>query len=342
MNALTPFPLDPPSRLPSAWRRRFGRLLQGAPRGRSRKRRAVCAFALGRIGDFILCLSALRLLVREAGPGETTIVLPPIVRPLAQRELPGVEILTLPADAAGLLRDIVPAWCRHRGQFADCQFARRVVFNHLRGLYHEIATTWAQTDADHRLDVATYPREAAGNGTRELEAHRRVVSLALGREISPREVLPGFTQFESRADGRLLVYPLSEDPARTLPPAQVTGILRRWRDRCPAPIVLGGPPAQATKLAAYAAACRDHGVDGVTVETPAGVEAFIAHVGGAGAVLAGDSAAAHAAIAFDKPTVVILSREWHTFTQPWRKSAAQRHFFPEEAPGVFASALPEL
>ena len=334
-----PLPLQQSRTLiPPALRRWLGARLQGPPRGTRRRHRQVCGVALGRIGDFVLLLPSFRLLVREFGADQCALVVPALVVPLATVELPGVELITLPSEAAGLIRHIVPVWCRQRGKFATDRFERRVVFMHLRSFYHGIAASWVDASRDFRLAPEVYP---FGPGA-ELQAHRTVVAAALGHDVTWDEILPRFTRFPASDDGRLLVYPLSHDGSKSLPVERVVAILRLWRVRNRAPIVLGGSPRDAATLERYAAAGRAAGLDGLTVETPAGIIAFVQHLAAAGAVLSADSAAAHVGGAFDKPTVTLMGREWYGVSQPWHRSERQRVLLFEATDNQIAAALPAL
>lgn len=328
----------PRTLIPTAMRNALGSLLRGPPRGKRRVSRQVCLFALGMIGDVVLALSALRRLIEHHGPQHCVLVVSPSVQALARREFPGVEIVLLPSDAPSLTRDILPLWWRERRQFAAYRFDRCVCFNHQRSLYYEVAVSWADATEDFRLQPETYPALTAGLGT-ELLAHRRVAELALDRPLELAEILPRFTSVPAGDDGRLLVYPLSRDSSRSLPVTQVVAILRHWRAHRTAPVVLGGSPRDLAVLESYAAACGAAGLGGVTVEAPAGVVAFVAHVAAAGAVLSADSAAGHISTAFDKPTVVLTSRDWLGLCQPWTRSARQKVFLRDAPDAEIAAAL---
>jgi hypothetical protein len=64
----SPHLLSEQTNIPPALRNWLGRRLGGPARTANRQRRRACLFALGRVGDFVLTLSALRLLVRASGP----------------------------------------------------------------------------------------------------------------------------------------------------------------------------------------------------------------------------------------------------------------------------------
>jgi ADP-heptose:LPS heptosyltransferase len=114
-------------------------------------------------------------------------------------------------------------------------------------------------------------------------------------------------------------------------------VLRIWRTHNQAPVVFGGSPGDATALQGYARQALAAGVHGISIETPSGLPGLLGHVGRAGAVFAADSAAAHLAAAFDKPSVVITNRRFYGYAQPWGRSARQ-----QESPERLAAALPRM
>ncbi len=331
--------VEPPTRLPPALRRWLGARLMGPPRGMRQRQHRACLFAPGRTGDFVLALSALRLLAREAGTGRCTLVTRPELAALAAVELPGVEVIALPGEAAGLLRDILPAWWRERPKLAAHRFETKIAFSHYRSFFQEIVFSWIDADRSIGLTDATYPAAPAdGQGT-ELPAHRMVASAALGRGVTPAEIEPRFASFPCRDDGRLLVYPLSRDPARSLAAGRVAGILAHGRGPDTAPVVLGGHPDDVATLRGYADAMRAAGIARVAVETPAGIPALVNHIAAAGAVLATDSAAAHIAIACDKPAAIVIPPVLRGLALPWQRSSRQRLFSSESPDAGIAAAL---
>lgn len=311
--------------IPGPLRQLAGRWLSGPPRPARRPRQARWGlYAVGRIGDFVMKLTVLRRLIREAGPAGCFLVVPANCVGLAERELPGVPLLALPPDGAGLLRDIVPTWRRQRAQFADWHCDQRISLRHQRSLYHEVTLSWMHAERDLRLYPADYPAVAPSGLSTELAAHGRILERALGRPVAPEDFLPRFESYPAGDDGRLVVYPLSTQPQRCLSPAWVARVLAAWRSRCPAPIVLGGSPGDEDRLEAYRQAARVVGIEHLTLELPAGVDGFIRHIAAAGAVFATESAAAHIATTLDKPAVIALGGGIHGLCFPWRRSDRQR------------------
>jgi hypothetical protein len=312
------------TRVPRPLREWIGARLSGPPRpARATSKHRACLYAVGRVGDFVLMLSALRLLIGHFGPEQTVLVVSRAALPLATLEFPGVACLTLPAEGASLLRDLVPAWWRERDQFAATWFEQRICLRHQRGLFYEMTLSWIPAEQDVRLGPADYPKAATADISTELLAHRVLVEKVLGRPVTAEEILPRFQGLQPADDGPLLIYPLSQDPVRCLSVAQVTEVLRLWRQRNPMPAVFGGSPADAVRLAPYVAAAQAAGITDVSMETPAGVVALVGHIARAGAVLASESGATHIATALDKRAVIMTGGGLQGLCYPWRRSGRQ-------------------
>jgi ADP-heptose:LPS heptosyltransferase len=333
----------PPTRIPARLRNALGALLRGPAWSESKQDRPTCLFALGRLGDFVLTLSALRLLLAELGPAACTLVIPEPFAELAAREFSGARLLTLPTEAASLVREIVPIWRHERRKLAADRYERLVCFSHQRSLYYELALSWIDAAEDFRLSTKTYPQELAANGQcTELAGHLRLAETVLGRRVIQEEILPRFTTLFPTEDGRLLVCPLSRDSVRNLPPDTLLPALTEWWREQRAPVVFGGSPPDRPALEQLAVAARASGVSDVQVETPDGLDGLLAQVAGASAIFAADSAPAHIAAALDKPSVVMTSRSFFGYAQPWSRSTRQSIFVHGTPPGQIAAALPSL
>lgn len=319
------------TRIPRPLREWIGQRLSGPPPGSHHRQAKACLYAVGRIGDFVLMLSALRLLIDHFGSAHTVLVLAHAARPLAAKEFPGVRCLTLPPEGAGVMRDLWPTWRAHRAQFAKDHFDCVISLRHQRTLYHEVTLSWISASTDVRLMPADYPQQANPDLSTELLAHRVLVERVLGRPVAPAEIIPRFTTIPVSDDGRLVIYPLSQDEQRCLSVTQVTSLLRLWRQSSSAAIIFGGSQADASRLAPYLKAAAANGLTGMNVETPAGIEALIDHLAQAGAVLASESGAAHIATALDKRAVILTGGGLQGLCYPWRRSPRQisiQHVLP--------------
>ncbi len=325
----------PHTQIPSALRDTIGALLQGPPGSAHRQSRPVCVFALGRLGDFVLTLSVIRTLAREFGTDACTLVVPGPLASVASRELPGVRQITLPTEAASLFREILPIWRHERRKFAADHFGRLICLSHQRSLYYELALSWIDAGQDLRLTPETYPQEPADGLCTELLAHGRLAGVALGRDLTRDELLPRLSSPAVREDGHLLVCPFSRDPVRNLPADTLLRTLQLWRQHHRAPLVFGGNQSDRPALERLAAGFSD-----AHVETPDGIDGLIEQIARAGAVFAADSAPAHLATALDKRAVVMTSRSFHGYAQPWTRSDRQQIFVHGTPAEQVAAALP--
>ena len=332
----------PPTLIPSGVRDALGALLRGPLRASQRQTAPLCLFALGRLGDFVLTLSVLRLLLRESASDASVLVIPAPLAALTAREFPGIRQITLPMEAASLLREIVPIWRQERPKFATDRFERLVCFSHQRSLYYELALSWIDARHDLRLRPETYPQTPSDGLSTELLGHWRLAETVLGRPVPRADILPCFTSLQANDDGRLLVCPFSRDLVRNLPADTAIEALRLWRKNSGAPIVLGGSPADVPALEQLAAVARDARIADVTIEAPAGLDGLLDQVARAGAVFAADSAPAHVAAALDKRSVVMTSRSFFGYAQPWSRSDRQQVFVHGTPAAQVAAALPAL
>lgn len=312
-----------PTRLPRGLRAWIARRLSGPPGAGGATPHAACLYKVDRLGDFVLALSALRLLLEHLGPERCVLVVSDLAAPLAEREFPATPRLVLPAEAPGILRDVVPLWRAHRPEFRAAAAGQLICLSHQRDLYKDVTLSWIRAPRERKLDRATFPRTAPAGLSLDLEAHRQIVSAVLGRGVSPEEIKPRFRALASRDNGRLLVAPFSNEPARNFPAHVLLATLQRWREGSRAPIDLCASATQAGAARALAETLARGGVEDVTVLQPPTLLAFADAVAAAGAVLAIDSAAAHIATALDKPVSLALGGGTYGLCVPWQTSPRQ-------------------
>lgn len=315
---------EPRRLLPGPIRRGATALLSGSSAPSNAPLRDCAIYAVGRIGDFIVMLSAIRLLVATHGASNCALVIAEPLRPIAEMEFPGVPLIEVPMEGSSLFREMLPAWRRHRRKFASHRYELVVCLTHQRTLYHEMTLSWLAGSRLVRLDRLSYPTRAMPEWSLDLTAHLQAVSEALGVPVDRHEIEPRFTRLPAANDGRLLIYPLSRDNQRTLDPGLLAAALALWRKRSSVPIVWGGNPDDAAKLGRYVSAAELAGVAGMTVETCHGIPALLGHLAKAGAVLTGETGPAHIATALDKPAVVLIGGGFHGLVYPWRRSDRQK------------------
>ncbi len=309
--------------LPASVRSWVGARLSGPPRGPVVRRRRAAIFLVVRLGDFVLGVSAVRLLLEAWGEENCVLVVADATAALAAEEFPRTPRLTLPLQAPSLTRDLMGAWWHHQRKFRGLAVDETVCLSHQRDLYKEVALSWIATGRRHRLDRATYPQATEPPLCLELEAHRRLVGAALGRNVSPAEILPRLTSAAPAAGGYLLVCPTTSEAVRCLPAPLLVEALRRWRSRSRARLVLSSGPAETVQLQAYAVAIEAAGLGPCERVQPADLPALLRLIAGAGAILAVESAPAHIATALDKPVCVVTGGGSYGLCGPWRRSDRQ-------------------
>lgn len=351
-----------PTRIPPRLREWLAAQLTGTAKQRRRPRRKACLYVVGRIGDFVLMLSALRLILTEYGQKNCTLIIAEATLPLAVREFPQARLFCVPGESTSLLKGFLPLWWRQREKLSADHYDRFFCLRHQRDPYHEMIVSWIATDQLIKLERATYPITALPALCTELIAHQRVVEIALGHSINPAQILPQFTTQPTRNDGRLLVYPLSRDSQRCLPITKTIAALRLWRDRSSAPIIFSGSLAEAQILAEYRLAAQQAKIEHVGLELPVSLSALVEQIAQAGVVLTVETAAVHIATALDKPTIAVLGGGIYGLCYPWRRSQLQlvvQHHLPcfgcgwrcteteqfcltQLTPAMIADALPAL
>jgi ADP-heptose:LPS heptosyltransferase len=313
-------PTDP-TRLPAGVRNWIGRRLSGPRHHGAAHKRMACIHKVDRLGDFVLALSAIRLLLDHFRREQCTLVVSDLAAPLAVREFPDAHLIILPADAPGVLRQLVPAWWRDRPRLGGVRYGLNICLSQQRDLYKEVSLTWVEAEREIRLTRADYPTAAKAFLPFDLLAHQQIVSMVLGRPVSGVEITPGLQSAVAEDHGTLLLCPLSSSPLRTLPPALVAASLQVWRGR--RPITLCGSPAQAKRLHAYAAQLTAAGAGGVSLSLPPTLDEFIKLVASAGLFLGTESGGAHLAAALDQRAVIVLGGGTPGLCMPWRRSARQ-------------------
>ena len=114
--------------------------------------RAICGgdHEAGRIGDFILALSAIRLVLQHHGEQNCALLIAPAVEELARLEFPRA------------MRIVIPAFPRHKRAFTEWRRVRRrlasvtcgslVCLRHQRWDYHELMLSWIRSERKFVLD----------------------------------------------------------------------------------------------------------------------------------------------------------------------------------------------
>jgi ADP-heptose:LPS heptosyltransferase len=301
------------------------------------------------IGDFILAMSAIRLVLQHHGEQNCALLIAPAVEELARLEFPRA------------LRIVIPAFPRHKRAFTEWRWVRRrlanvtcgslVCLRHQRWDYHELMLSWIRSERKFVLDdtqaaawtvgrssfryecegriaftepAAIIPATATGRDCRELRMHRRLLAGVLGEAPAVVDILPRFAQLPLTAAANItLVAPLTGAQIKDMPVELLEQIVRRGELPVGKQILLTGSPDQAMRLEVFRIALNRAGRTDVHVETATSIINFVRRVASADLVLTADTAAAHVATALDRPTVVVIGGGHYGQFGPWYQSGRQ-------------------
>lgn len=350
------------------------------------------------IGDFFLSSGVFRLLAREFGEENLTIATLPVMESVVRGQFPRATFIPLPIRKRRVLLNVFvancircfPAWLtllrsphdvsislRHmRDYLMNVLFyslpspLRLVCDNQLLGNRRPVRrwTEWAFT-AVFRPVVLPYPpvepekpdEPSVGGGVpRELEANRRLVSRALGRDVAIAEIWPELRRVgESPVTGDYwLCSPFANGGGKDYPLEHWAELFRLVAQVNEVPaLVLTGSLDQRGRLEEFARVITGswpEAASRISIEHPSDLQKFIDLIAGADLVLTVDTAAAHAATALDRPTLVLYSGQQYGVFGPWVRSARQRWIQPKAedfgrpdwhrnlSPGQIAPAVSEV
>lgn len=314
------------------------RLARPRPETSSPRRRAVCIYKVDRIGDFVLATGAIGALVEAFGAENCRLVVSERAGAMARREFPAVATWTIPSSASGIWREMRPLRKRHAADWATEHFDRLVCLRHARSLYRDVTLSWIHADRWHGLgnrpsaDSATlqnrptpvtgFPAAAELPWSRELAAHRAVVSEVAGKEISWNELRPRLRSAPVAIGTDVVICPFGSEPMRDygipgwVEAARRAAILSQ-------PLHVVGSGDRTADVERLAAAFRAAGASvRLTVDAPA--DDFVAAIATARLVLTVDSAAAHIRTALDRPAVIIVGGGHFGWFAPWGDGVRQR------------------
>lgn len=287
------------------------------------------------IGDFVMAIGAIRLLAEHYGEQDTTLVVKSEVAPLAQREFSKAGVIPVANSSkrkegnafAGFVR-FVPSLRRLRQLHYEAAVCLRPRRNSMQTLLFTAARAGRHIAAENVFvregglrrkvienllcaaigpELVPYPSERKGLSL-ELEAHRSVVSRALGREVGAEEILPRIESARWVGSQGWLVCPFS---SRTMKDYSAELWLESFlsvSDVLPSRIGLAGGPDQIERLRSFASVLGT-AIPKCAVEVlpckP--LNHFPDLVAEADLVLTVDTAAAHFACAIDVPAVIVDS-----------------------------------
>ena len=322
------------------------------------------------IGDFFLASGVVRLLGREFGEENLILAVLPVMESVVRGQFPKASVVILPLRtkrivlnlfAANCLRCFLP-WLTLLRTKVDVSISFRNMRDYLQNvLFFSVRARerflcmnpllangrpvrrWTENAFSlvFRPRVLSYPGLIQGIPT-ELEAHRVLVSGALGRNVLIEEIWPELKPIEN--------YPL-EIPYWVCAPfssgAEKDFPLDRWvslfievarSGRLPC-LVLTGSSDQKNRLEEFQtllASASESLAREIKIIIPKNLQDFIDLLAGAECVLTVDTAAAHAATALDCHTLVLFSGKHQGMFAPWTRSHKQLWLLSKSAVEVEA------
>lgn len=313
------------------------------------------------IGDFILATGALRTLAREYGEEHLVICVRSVLAPLARSQFPKATVLALPTRMKRKVLNLflynslvsIPLWFRLRFLRADMAICLRGLRNYLETIlfYSAIARRYIAPE-NHlclgpkkkvratvekvvqgffRAELLPYP-ETAIEAPLEIEAHRRVISKALNREVSIPEVLPALHTDYAAKEACWICAPVTET-SKMYPMAQWAEVFQELRmELGKKPLLLVGSEDQRSQLAELEKILHATGILSARVFIPPTLVDFMHHIAGAELLLSVDTAAAHFSTALDQRTIVVFSGLHLGMFGPWQRSERQSWLLPDPPP----------
>ncbi|MEI7819672.1 MAG: glycosyltransferase family 9 protein [Verrucomicrobiota bacterium] len=329
--------------------------LRGVERTPPTRFRKLCIYKRDGIGDFILAISAIRLLVQEFGAENTVLIIWPQVAELAAAEFPGVERIVLALAAPARLINRLTVLRKQRSALAQYSFDRLISLRHQRGDDDDLALSWIrakrsfgiickgaferppETSIEHyRLsDPVVHTMSSVPDTTdglcEELRNHQALLSSVLGRPVMAAEILPTVSSFPPASENYAVVSALPGVPPipgapstslRNIPFGLLEAGIRRMQFRGIDRVYLCGSSQQEKALAELALKLATVDLK-VEVSTPGNFHEFGCLLARSRCVLASETGAAHLAVALDKPSVILIGGGHYGFFAPWTHSSKQ-------------------
>jgi ADP-heptose:LPS heptosyltransferase len=331
------------SKMSGLIRRIMARAVRGPLSLPAPKHRRVAIVKLDLLGDFVLALSAIRLLLAHYGEGQCLLVISPAAEPLARREFPRTPRFLMPASQGHALALLAAA--RFRRQLGSFEFEKVVCLRHQRWDYDELVLSWMRAGEHIRLETGfterlrpelrTFWLEAPGAQVwsnegftpegrlcRELARHCALVAAATGSRPNGEEILPVLSA-SAKVDGAVVVTPLSSLPIKDFPVALLVSAIKEVRQRSPWPVVLIGSAPQKSRLEQLRCALAAQEIGDIKVRADLSFEDYLNLLAAAPLVLTADTATAHLATALDRNAIVLMGGGHYGEFGPWRRSVRQ-------------------
>lgn len=319
------------------------------------------------IGDFFLASGVVRLLGEELGEENLSIAILPIMEPVVRGQFPKATVICLPLRTrrvilnkfvANCLRSFFPWLTLLRMKvdlsislrnmrdylqtvlFFSVRARRRILCNNPLLESNRPVRRWTEEGFNRlfRPCFIDYPMAVEGVPN-ELEAHRKLLSEALGRDVAVREIWPRLKAVEPPpiAATYWVCAPFSSGLEKDFPRERWAQLFLAVQEKALLPLlVLTGSLDQKDRLMEFQsmlASASPAIAKKTTVIIPSNLQKFIDLLAGATCVTTVDTAAAHAATALDCRTLVLFSGKHQGMFAPWVTSSRQQWLLPPESLG---------
>jgi ADP-heptose:LPS heptosyltransferase len=304
----------------------------------------VAIIKLGKLGDNVLALGALKALVDHFGAERCTIVSSSYGRDLVAAAFPEVEILTVTTNHSTLRRTLRDLF-RLRRHSIFCEGVDVLVsLQHHRTLHDDLITsaipaarTWGHSNSElgvaglsdqivratFAFDNATPEPPREGSICQELTLHASLLSGVLRRTVAAHELRPHIERREAETVSAIGVAPFSGSLLRDIPMPLLLAA-------CVAAKSLGyqvhvwAPTPADTRTLAMVERLRAETLADVRLVHTAGTTELVRAISTVQLVVAAESAPAHLAAAMDRPLIAILGGGHFGWFAPWFNSDKQR------------------
>ncbi len=305
----------------------------------------IAIFKPDRLGDFILASGTIRHARETFGPEKCAIIVADFVVDLARQLFGDSLIIGVPFAHNDLLRGVVPALWKARPLLSGLHFNKVACLRHQRTIYEELLLGRMPGDEsfgiqnsldcmlpsdhgvyEHRFTrSAPYPPHAPPGLSREIEANRMVLSMALGREVPSESVLPSlsFPPAGEKLDDTIIISPFGSTDIRTYPLPKLVAVLRAIQQQRPVRFIACSSANDGARLSELMRLAEHAGVRDISIRNPPSFSNFCSLVASARGVIAVETSTAHLATALDKPAVIIIGGGQYGEFGPWRRSSRQ-------------------
>lgn len=305
---------------------------------------------LGKLGDGVLALGAIRSLVEHFGPQHCVIVASAFAVDLFASEFPTVETLTVTTNHSTLRRSLVDLYRHRRHPLFRNGVETLVSLQHHRTLHDDVIASsipssfaWGLRNSELGIDglrdqivSATFsfdnrtpelPENRAH--CRELSLHSCLVSAVLERPISAGDLRPQILVEEMKPLPVIGFAPFSGSVLRDIPmPLLISGCRKAHSIGFDVHIWTPSPDeARATNLAVHLSRVSDAKVTLIHTRT---ISELLVAISKVSLAVAAESGPAHLATAMNRRLIAILGGGHFGWFAPWARSSRQQWLFSRQ------------